>query len=83
MQVWNWFQNRRYAIRAKSSKVPGKLNITSMPRDDVNPVRTVPQPVAATMPPPVTAPMPVAMPASTGKMDSNSVFEFLMPCFSF
>ncbi|XP_021288058.1 protein SAWADEE HOMEODOMAIN HOMOLOG 2-like [Herrania umbratica] len=64
-QVWNWFQNRRYAIRAKSSKVPGKLNITSMPRDDVNPVRTVPQPIAAPMPPPMTAPMPVAMPAST------------------
>ncbi|EOY13134.1 hypothetical protein QUC31_002177 [Theobroma cacao] len=80
-QVWNWFQNRRYAIRAKSSKVPGKLNITSMPRDDVNPVRTVPQPVAATMPPPVTAPMPVAMPASTvpgaGRpMSEHSYMEF-------
>ncbi|OMO74904.1 hypothetical protein CCACVL1_16416, partial [Corchorus capsularis] len=66
-QVWNWFQNRRYAIRAKSSKVPlpGKLNVTSLPRDDSNPVRTVSQPVAAPMPPPMSASMPAAMPAST------------------
>ncbi|KAF5460951.1 hypothetical protein F2P56_020783 [Juglans regia] len=43
-QVWNWFQNRRYAIRAKISKAPGKLNVSPMPRDDSNPVRNVPQP---------------------------------------
>ncbi|MBA0776468.1 hypothetical protein Gotri_011462 [Gossypium trilobum] len=39
------------AIRAKSSKVPGKLNITSMPLDDSNLVWNMPQPAAATMPP--------------------------------
>ncbi|KHG11786.1 Bifunctional purine biosynthesis PurH [Gossypium arboreum] len=39
------------AIRAKSSKVPGKLNITSMPWDDSNLVWNMPQPAAATMPP--------------------------------
>ncbi|KOM38743.1 hypothetical protein LR48_Vigan03g212500 [Vigna angularis] len=50
-QVWNWFQNKRYAIRAKSSKTPGKLNITPMPRDDATPVRTMPQqPTAAPIP---------------------------------
>ncbi|XWS52126.1 hypothetical protein CRYUN_Cryun11dG0040300 [Craigia yunnanensis] len=79
-QIWNWFQNRRYAIRAKSSKVPGKLNITSMPRDDSNPVRNVPQPAAAPMPPPMTAPMSAAMPASTvpgaGRHMSESYMEF-------
>ncbi|XVF04290.1 hypothetical protein REPUB_Repub05bG0069600 [Reevesia pubescens] len=79
-QVWNWFQNRRYAVRAKSSKVPGKLNITSMPRDDSNPVRNVPQPVAAPMPPPMTAPMSAPMPASTvpgaGRHMSESYMEF-------
>ncbi|MBA0549999.1 hypothetical protein Golob_020983 [Gossypium lobatum] len=66
---------RRYAIRAKSSKVPGKLNVTSMPRDDSNPVRNVLQPVAAPMPPPAAAPMSTAMPATTGRMDFDSVFE--------
>ncbi|GAB2277993.1 hypothetical protein Dimus_012693 [Dionaea muscipula] len=48
-QVWNWFQNRRYALRAKMVKSPGKLTVTPMPRDDVTSVRTVtPQPVLVT-----------------------------------
>ncbi|CAH1425694.1 unnamed protein product [Lactuca virosa] len=42
-QVWNWFQNRRYAIRAKAGKSPGKLNITQMTRDDSTMVKGVPQ----------------------------------------
>ncbi|CAN1335236.1 Protein SAWADEE HOMEODOMAIN HOMOLOG 2 [Linum perenne] len=46
-QVWNWFQNRRYAIRAKSSKAPAKLNITQVPRDDIHTVKNAPHPVAA------------------------------------
>ncbi|XP_039128615.1 protein SAWADEE HOMEODOMAIN HOMOLOG 2-like isoform X3 [Dioscorea cayenensis subsp. rotundata] len=33
-QVWNWFQNRRYARRARSSKGPEKLIVSTMPRDD-------------------------------------------------
>ncbi|KAH9320474.1 hypothetical protein KI387_015113, partial [Taxus chinensis] len=33
-QVWNWFQNRRYAQKAKGNKVPGKLNVSASPRDD-------------------------------------------------
>ncbi|KAG1355456.1 protein SAWADEE HOMEODOMAIN [Cocos nucifera] len=33
-QVWNWFQNRRYAQRAKLGKAPGKLSISPMPRDE-------------------------------------------------
>ncbi|CAI9286492.1 unnamed protein product [Lactuca saligna] len=42
-QVWNWFQNRRYAIRAKAGKSPGKLNITQMTRDESTMVKGVPQ----------------------------------------
>ncbi|KAG4980750.1 hypothetical protein JHK85_034708 [Glycine max] len=59
--VWNWFQNKRYAIRAKSSKTPGKLNITPMPRDDYNstPIRSMPQQ-------PTAAPIPAA--SATGRM---------------
>lgn len=41
-QVWNWFQNRRYALRSKLVKSPGKLNVTPMPREEVTPVRNVP-----------------------------------------
>lgn len=52
IQVWNWFQNRRYAIRAKLSKAPGKLNVSPMPRDDSTPVRNVPQSIAAPIPAP-------------------------------
>eukprot|EP01018_Ginkgo_biloba_P007839 Gb_33346 [translate_table: standard] len=33
-QVWNWFQNRRYAQKSKGAKVPGKLNCVPGPRDD-------------------------------------------------
>ncbi|KAI3803503.1 hypothetical protein L1987_31655 [Smallanthus sonchifolius] len=42
-QVWNWFQNRRYAIRAKAAKAPGSLNVTQMARDDSSMVKGVPQ----------------------------------------
>ncbi|XP_076904749.1 uncharacterized protein LOC143560305 isoform X3 [Bidens hawaiensis] len=42
-QVWNWFQNRRYAIRAKAAKEPGKINVTPMARDDSSTVKGVPQ----------------------------------------
>ncbi|CAH8391881.1 unnamed protein product [Eruca vesicaria subsp. sativa] len=42
-QIWNWFQNRRYALRARGNKAPGKLNVTSMPRglDPTNHMRNV------------------------------------------
>ncbi|KAF8378948.1 hypothetical protein HHK36_028373 [Tetracentron sinense] len=40
-QVWNWFQNKRYAQRAKLIKAPGKLSVSPMPRDDSVPVRNV------------------------------------------
>ncbi|KAK4255850.1 hypothetical protein QN277_008791 [Acacia crassicarpa] len=67
-QVWNWFQNKRYAIRAKSSKAPGKLSITPMVRDDSTPVRNMPQPMAAPIPP---------ASVSTGKgAPENSAMEF-------
>lgn len=42
-QVWNWFQNRRYAIRAKAAKEPGKINVTPMARGDSSMVKVVPQ----------------------------------------
>ncbi|GLJ12795.1 hypothetical protein SUGI_0197960 [Cryptomeria japonica] len=45
-QVWNWFQNRRYAQKAKGNKVPGKLNVSHSPRDDSVTKRTVTNSVA-------------------------------------
>ncbi|GMY31929.1 protein SAWADEE HOMEODOMAIN HOMOLOG 2-like isoform X1 [Fagus crenata] len=68
-QVWNWFQNRRYAIRAKLSKSPGKLNVSPMPRDDSTPVRNVPQSIAA--------PIPAPSVSNAGRgAPENSVMEF-------
>ncbi|WOL04308.1 hypothetical protein Cni_G13029 [Canna indica] len=46
-QVWNWFQNRRYAQRAKLGKAPGKLSILPMPRDESLPFTNVPAPISA------------------------------------
>lgn len=40
-QVWNWFQNRRYAQRAKVGKAPGKLSVMPMLREDSAPFRNV------------------------------------------
>ncbi|XP_015899220.3 protein SAWADEE HOMEODOMAIN HOMOLOG 2 [Ziziphus jujuba] len=68
-QVWNWFQNRRYAIRAKTSKNPGKLNVSPMPRDDSTPVRAVPQPISAPLPAP-------SVPGTGRGTPENSVMEF-------
>ncbi|XP_068649879.1 protein SAWADEE HOMEODOMAIN HOMOLOG 2-like [Aristolochia californica] len=45
-QVWNWFQNRRYAQKAKLVRAPGKLSVMPMPRDDSVPTRNVPVPVS-------------------------------------
>lgn len=44
-QVWNWFQNRRYAIRAKAAKtsVPAQVSMPPVPREDHAVVRNVPQ----------------------------------------
>lgn len=42
-QVWNWFQNRRYAVRAKTVKAPEKLGVTPMPRNDSTVAKSVPQ----------------------------------------
>ncbi|KAG5579014.1 hypothetical protein H5410_049641 [Solanum commersonii] len=33
-QVWNWFQNRRYAIRAKTAKSPGRYIAHPVPQSD-------------------------------------------------
>ncbi|KAI3457411.1 hypothetical protein Pfo_014074 [Paulownia fortunei] len=57
-QVWNWFQNRRYALRARAAKtpVPGEVNVSPMPRDDQATVRNVPQ-----------APQPQPAPSTTVK----------------
>ncbi|TXG66834.1 hypothetical protein EZV62_008109 [Acer yangbiense] len=73
-QVWNWFQNRRYAIRAKSSKSPGKLNVMPMPRDDVALMRSVPQPVANPILAPVPAAVPASVSASSGRVASETTF---------
>ncbi|GMH14354.1 hypothetical protein Nepgr_016195 [Nepenthes gracilis] len=63
-QVWNWFQNKRYALRAKLVKSPGKLTVSPLPRDDVVLVRNVPQ-----------GPQPVPIPS--GRIaPENSPMEF-------
>lgn len=41
--MWNWFQNRRYAVRAKTVKAPEKLGVTPMPRNDSTVAKSVPQ----------------------------------------
>ncbi|XP_020582404.1 protein SAWADEE HOMEODOMAIN HOMOLOG 2-like [Phalaenopsis equestris] len=43
-QVLNWFQNRRYAYRAKV-KEPAKLNVSPLPRDDPAQFRNVAPPL--------------------------------------
>ncbi|XP_062094441.1 protein SAWADEE HOMEODOMAIN HOMOLOG 2 isoform X2 [Humulus lupulus] len=68
-QVWNWFQNRRYAIRAKLSRTPGKLNVSSMPREDPMPVRNMPQSLTAPIPTP-------SVPGAGRGTSENSVMEF-------
>ncbi|KAA8523947.1 hypothetical protein F0562_010370 [Nyssa sinensis] len=67
-QVWNWFQNRRFALRSKSAKAPGKLNVTPMLQDDSTAVRNVPQ-----------APQPIPGPSveTAGRtVSDNSQMEF-------
>lgn len=44
-QVWNWFQNRRYAQRSKTVKTSGKLSVTPTPRDDSIASRNLGHPV--------------------------------------
>ncbi|XP_015574200.1 protein SAWADEE HOMEODOMAIN HOMOLOG 2 isoform X1 [Ricinus communis] len=76
-QVWNWFQNRRYAVRTKTSKTPVKLNVTPMSREESIPVRSVPQPVAAPIPAPVPAAMATPPVPSTGRATTEtSYMEF-------
>ncbi|XP_018498432.2 protein SAWADEE HOMEODOMAIN HOMOLOG 2 isoform X1 [Pyrus x bretschneideri] len=71
-QVWNWFQNRRYAIRAKSSKVLGKLDVSPMSRDDLAAARNVPQ-----GPQQIAAPVHVPSVPGSGKgAPENAIFEF-------
>ncbi|KAF6162260.1 hypothetical protein GIB67_008389 [Kingdonia uniflora] len=53
-EVWNWFQNRRYATKSKLIKSPGKLSVSSLPRDGSIPMRNVPHFV----PRPVLMPVP-------------------------
>ncbi|XP_038878066.1 protein SAWADEE HOMEODOMAIN HOMOLOG 2-like isoform X1 [Benincasa hispida] len=52
-QVWNWFQNRRYAIRAKTTKAPGKLAVSPIVQIESTPVRNVPQTIVVPAPVPV------------------------------
>lgn len=41
--MWNWFQNKRYALRAKLVKPQAKLTVSSTPQGDSNSVKHVPQ----------------------------------------
>ncbi|KAI4388278.1 hypothetical protein MLD38_000620 [Melastoma candidum] len=56
-QVWNWFQNKRYANRTKASaRVPTKLTVSPMIMNETTPVRDVPQSMAIPMSTPVPTP---------------------------
>ncbi|KAH7860393.1 hypothetical protein Vadar_012948 [Vaccinium darrowii] len=68
-QVWNWFQNRRYAIRAKTSKAPGKLSVSPMPREDSTVVRNVSQA-------PQSATVTSAVQSAGRPVSDNSQMEF-------
>lgn len=46
VQVLNWFQNRRYAQRAKLGKAPDKLTVSPMPREDSTPFRNMAPPIS-------------------------------------
>ncbi|KAK4781558.1 hypothetical protein SAY86_015660 [Trapa natans] len=71
-QVWNWFQNRRYANRAKLTKPPVKLSTSPTFRIEPNPVRNLPQPVAT----PVAAPIAASAGGSVGRGPDASIMEF-------
>lgn len=74
-QVWNWFQNRRYAQRAKVVKAPGKLSVSPMPRsDDSLPFRTNANANANVPPPPSTSSAPPS--GGAGKNPENAQVEF-------
>ncbi|KAF8103677.1 hypothetical protein N665_0186s0045 [Sinapis alba] len=82
-QIWNWFQNRRYALRARGNKAPGKLNVSSMPHgvDITNQMRNVLPPSAGPKPTHMTGNLPVmtTAPSIPGVMRSgsdNSYLEF-------
>ncbi|KAH6795667.1 hypothetical protein C2S51_036653 [Perilla frutescens var. frutescens] len=91
-QVWNWFQNRRYALRARAARtsVPGQVNIPSVPRDDQSVVRNVPQapqpqvsqpspapPTIVRSVPQVPQPLPVPSAQNASRnVSENSLMEF-------
>lgn len=68
-QVWNWFQNRRYAIRAKAAKTPGKLSVLPMPQDESTVVRNVSQA-------PQSVTVPSAVQSAGRTVSDNSQLEF-------
>lgn len=76
-QVWNWFQNRRYAIRAKTSKAPGKLAVSPVVQIESTPVRNVPQTVV------VPAPTPVGIKKNCYVILVFKHFNFITLFFSF
>ena len=55
LQVWNWFQNRRYALRSKLVKSPGNSYMPPNPQSGVAQVRSVP-------------PVPQQTPVSSGRI---------------
>ncbi|CAI0408336.1 unnamed protein product, partial [Linum tenue] len=76
-QVWNWFQNRRYAIRAKQGKSPAKLNITPVHRDEFHTVKNAAQPVATPASIHATTNMAAPSVPITGRaMPETTIMEF-------
>lgn len=78
-QIWNWFQNRRYALRARGNKAPGKLNVSSMPRavDPANQMRNVLQPLAVgPKPTHMSGNLPSMTPVPSGILGALYIYKF-------
>ncbi|KAM7250614.1 hypothetical protein ACFE04_022497 [Oxalis oulophora] len=65
-QVWNWFQNRRYALRAKNTKgIPEDSNSTPLTQAGSGPTGITHQPATGSLPIPRTAPIPAPVQVPT------------------
>ncbi|KAL6553472.1 hypothetical protein OROGR_007314 [Orobanche gracilis] len=62
-QVWSWFQNRRYALRAKAARASEKVIMP--PVHDQTVLRTLPQAPTQPQAPQSRAPQPQPVPSTT------------------
>ncbi|KAF6170235.1 hypothetical protein GIB67_020493, partial [Kingdonia uniflora] len=73
-EVWNWFQNKRYATKSKLVKSPDKLSVSPLPQDDSVPMRNAPHFVPGPVPMHVPA-LPENLFFTRGEEDKMTRFE--------